>query len=105
MMKNRIALLVGILIPWCPVAQAGAVNVEGRLAVCIGTDALESVSADWNKPGCVFHCLETSEAKVAVLREKILKAGCHGKVSAGRFDGKHQPSINNLVCLLTPLPC
>jgi len=79
---------------------AGAADVEGGLVVCIGADALDSVSADWARPGCLFHCLETSDAKVAAVRKRIQAAGCHGKVSAARFDGKTLPYINNLVNLV-----
>jgi len=100
MKKSTIALLFGFLIQVCVVGGATPVGVEGGLVVCIGTDALESVSGDWKKPGCVFHCLETSDEKVAGVREKIQAAECHGKVSADRFDGKALPYINNLVNLL-----
>jgi len=99
-MNRRMVLLTGIWVVLCMAVPAGAVEVEGGLVVCIGADALESVSADWKRPGCVFQCLETSEAKVAALRQKILAAGCHGKVSAVRFDGKHLPYIDNLVNLM-----
>jgi outer membrane protein assembly factor BamB len=77
-------------------AQA-APDIKGGLIVCLGSDALESMSADWKKPGCVFHCLVTSEAEVSAVRKKIKAAGCYGKVSAARFDGKKLPYINNLV--------
>jgi outer membrane protein assembly factor BamB len=79
---------------------AGAVEVEGGLVVCIGADSLESVSGEWKRPGCVFQCLETSEAEVAGLRKKILAAGCPGKVSAVRFDGERLPYVDNLVNLV-----
>ncbi len=87
----------GVLAAWCAMAPAGNVSVEGGLVVCIGADALESVSQDWKRPGCVFHCLVTTDAEVAALRKKIRSAGCHGKVSVARFDGEHLPYINNLV--------
>jgi outer membrane protein assembly factor BamB len=91
---------MGIAIACCMTAQAAAVEIEGGLVVCIGGDALESVSSDWNKPGCIFHCLETSEARISSLRKRILDEGCHGKVSVARFDGRHLPYINHLVNLL-----
>ncbi len=99
-MKAKIALFTGILVMWCAVANAGAVNVEGGLVVCIGAKALESVSDDWEKPGCIFQCLETSKAEVSRLRKKIRTAGCYGKVSAAVFDGRHLPYIDNLVNLV-----
>ncbi len=98
--SKRMSTCMGIVIACCMTAQAADVEVEGGLVVCIGEDALESVSDDWKKPGCIFQCLETSEAKVSSLRKKILDAGCHGKVSVARFDGQHLPYINNLVNLL-----
>ena len=99
-MKARIARCTIILVMWCAAVPAAAVNVEGGLVVCIGADALESVSNDWKKPGCVFQCLETSAAKVSSLREKIQAAGCYGKVSVTHFDGGRLPYINNLVNLV-----
>ena len=99
-MNHRTVLLAGISVLLCCAGRAGAVNVEGGLVVCIGADALESVSAHWTKPGCLFHCLETSDAKVAAVRKRILAAGCHGKVSAARFDGVNLPYSTNLVNLV-----
>ena len=99
-MKAKIAVCTGILVVWYAAVSAAAVNVEGGLVVCIGGDALESVSKDWQKPGCVFQCLETSEAKVSSLRKKIQAAGSYGKVSVARFDGQRLPYINNLVNLV-----
>ena len=75
-------------------------GVRGGLIVCIGERALDRVSGDWSKPGRTFHCLETSDARVAAVRGRIAAAGCHGKVSAAKFDGKHLPYINNLVSRL-----
>ncbi len=60
MKQVRIALCMGMLLLRCAAAPAVAVDVEGGLVVCIGADALESVSDDWKKPGCIFQCLETS---------------------------------------------
>jgi len=80
--------------------QAGDIAVEGGLVVCIGTEALDSVAADWNRTGCVFHCLASSNAEVARLRKKIQAAGCYGKVTVAGFDGEHLPYINNLVNLI-----
>jgi len=99
-MDRRMLLPTGVWVLLCIAVPVRALEVEGGLVVCIGADALESVSRDWKRPGCVFQCLETSEAKVAGLRRKILAAGCHGRVSAVRFDGKHLPYINNLVNLV-----
>lgn len=96
----KMSTCMGIVIACCMTAQAADVDVEGGLIVCIGADALESVSEDWKKPGCIFHCLETSEAGVSSLRKKILDAGCHGKVSVAQFDGRQLPYIDNLVNLL-----
>jgi outer membrane protein assembly factor BamB len=94
----------GLLLPLlcvCAIASS-AVSAEraGRsdgLIVCIGEKALDGVSSDWNKPGRIFHCLETSDAKVDALRAKITAAGCYGKVSAAKFDGRCLPYVNNLV--------
>ena len=76
---------------------AGEVGRGDGLIVCIGEKALDRVSGDWNKPGCTFHCLETFDARVDAVRRKMAAAGCHGKVSAAKFDGRHLPYINNLV--------
>ena len=46
---------MGIVIACCMTAQVADVKVEGGLVVCIGEDALESVSNDWKKPGCIFY--------------------------------------------------
>jgi len=99
-MKRMISLGMSVLALWCSGAQAADVDVEGGLVVCIGAEALESVSNDWKKPGCVFQCLETSQAGVSNLRKKIQAAGCYGKVSVAQFDGQHLPYINNLVNLI-----
>lgn len=99
-MKRMFAILGMITVMSSAAAKAATVNVEGGLVVCIGTDALESVADDWKKPGCVFHCLETSDDNVSSIRDKIRAAGCYGKVSAARFDGERLPYINNLVNLL-----
>ncbi len=64
-MKRRTVLLTGMWVLLCVAVPTRAGDVEGGLVVCIGADALESVSDDWKKPGCVFHCLETSDAKVS----------------------------------------
>jgi len=96
-MKKKIALCVSILAMLCAAAQADTVKVEGGLIVCVGAEALENVADDWKKPGCVFHCLETSDAEISRLRERIQAAGCYGKVSVAGFDGRHLPYINNLV--------
>ncbi len=99
-MKTTIALCTSTLVIWCTAAHAAAVDVEGGLVVCVGAEALESVADDWKKPGCVFHCLETSDAEIARLRKKIQAAGCHGKVSVAEFDGERLPYINNLVNMI-----
>jgi len=99
-MKCRSIVFVGVVIMWCGAVQAARVDVDGGLVVCIGSEALDSVSDDWKKQGCIFQCLVASEAKVSRLREKIIDAGCHGKVSAARFDGEKLPYVDNLVNLL-----
>ncbi len=81
-------------------ARAIRPDAGGGLIVCIGEKALERFSGDWKTPGRTFHCLETSDAGVAAIRKKILVAGCHGKVSAAKFDGRHLPYIDNLVNLI-----
>jgi outer membrane protein assembly factor BamB len=98
-MKKMVATLACFLFLFGAVATA-AVDIEGGLIVCVGTDALQSVSDEWDKPGCVFHCLETSDEAVTELRAKIQVAGCYGKVSIAKFDGQGLPYINNLVNLL-----
>jgi len=100
MKKEKIVLCMGMLVMGCAAASAVTVDVEGGLVVCIGADALESISNDWKKSGCIFQCLETSEADISSLRKKIQDAGCYGKVSVTRFDGQHLPYINNLVNLV-----
>ncbi|MDP7305799.1 MAG: hypothetical protein QGG09_21990, partial [Pirellulaceae bacterium] len=90
----------GMLIMYCEVAPAATINVEGGLVVCIGAEALESVSDDWKKPGCVFQCLESSETRVSSLRKQIQAAGCYGKVSVTQFAGERLPYINNLANLV-----
>ncbi len=99
-MKRMIAILASLLVIWGAAARAATVNVEGGMVVCIGAEALQSVADAWKKPGCVFHCLETSDDGVSGIRAKIQAAGCHGKVSAARFDGERLPYIDNLVNLL-----
>ena len=99
-MRGTTVFCASILATWCAVAQAATVNVEGGLIVCIGAKALESVADDWEKPGCVFQCLETSDADISRLRKKIQAAGCYGKVSVAKFDGQRLPYINNLVNLV-----
>lgn len=76
---------------------ADKVGRSGGLVVCIGERALERTSGDSDSPGRIFHCLETSDAKVDALRRKLADAGRHGKVSAAKFDGRHLPYIDNLV--------
>ncbi|HJN13726.1 MAG TPA: PQQ-binding-like beta-propeller repeat protein [Pirellulaceae bacterium] len=99
-MKRMIAVCFGMLIMYCEVAPAATINVEGGLVVCIGAEALESVSDDWKKPGCVFQCLESSETRVSSLRKQIQAAGCYGKVSVTQFAGERLPYINNLANLV-----
>jgi len=96
-MRASIALLVIILTACSTVAQADKLEPQGGLVVCIGNDAIESVSPFWDKPGCVYHCLVTTDAEVSELRKTFREAGIHGKVSVLRFDGKTLPYINNLV--------
>ncbi len=96
----RTGVLWALLCAWAitlPAVEAGTVGRGDGLIVCIGEKALDRVSGDFGKPGRVFHCLETSGAKVAAVCGKIAAAGHHGKVSAAKFDGKHLPYINNLV--------
>jgi outer membrane protein assembly factor BamB len=95
-----IQYIIVFLVPLCAVVKAADIPVEGGLVVCIGGKALDSVAADWEKPGCIFHCLVTSEAELSGLRERIQAAGCYGKVCAARFEGEHLPYINNLVNLI-----
>ncbi|HUT09263.1 MAG TPA: hypothetical protein VMY42_02100, partial [Thermoguttaceae bacterium] len=99
-MKRIIAILASILVMWGAATRAATVNVEGGLIVCIGAEALENVADDWKKPGCIFHCLETSDDEVSRIRAKIRAAGCYGKVSAARFDLERLPYIDNLVNLV-----
>ncbi|MHC4557721.1 MAG: outer membrane protein assembly factor BamB family protein [Planctomycetota bacterium] len=99
-MKNRSIVFTSVVILWCAVVKVAAVDINGGLVVCIGADALESVSHDWKKPGSVFQCLETSKVKISTLREQIISTGCHGKVSVAWFEGKRLPYINNLVNML-----
>jgi len=95
-MRRPVFWVLGVLTACCALAQAATVQIERGLIVCIGGDALESLADHWKKPGCVFHCLETSDANVSALRKKLRAAGCHGKVSVARFDGEHLPYIDNL---------
>jgi outer membrane protein assembly factor BamB len=99
-MKTMVAFLASVVIISNATTRAATVNVEGGLIVCIGAEALESVADDWKKPGCVFHCLETSDDEVSRIRAKISSADCGGKVSVARFDGERLPYINNLVNLV-----
>ena len=100
-MTNRMILCIALVVAaWRPAAQAAAVDVEGGLVVCIGAEALESVSNAWKDPGCVIQCLETSDAEVASLRKKVQAAGCYGEVSVAKFDGRRLPYIDNLVSLV-----
>ncbi len=99
-MKRMIVIVASILVMWGATTQAATVNVEGGVIVCIGAEALQSVADDWKRPGCIFHCLETSDDEVSSLREEIRAAGCYGKVSVARFDGERLPYINNLVNLV-----
>ena len=100
-MRQRVVLWIACaLAAWRIVAQGAAVDIQGGLVVCIGSDALESVANDWTKPGCVFHCLVDSDAEVLDLRKKVRAAGCYGKVSVARFDGERLPYIDNLVNLV-----
>ncbi len=94
---QKIVLCAAVFVTWSTAAQAATLNVEGGLVVCLGADALESVSKDWRKQGCVFHCLEISDNEIVRLRERIKNAGCYGQVSVARFDGERLPYINNLV--------
>lgn len=99
-MAKTISLIVMFLSMPCVLAPAADIEVPGGLVVCIGGDALEQVSQQWTKPGCVFHCLETSSVDVARLRDKVQAAGCYGKVSVASFDGQHLPYIDNLVNMI-----
>jgi len=89
-----IVFCAGMLVTWY---ASTAVAVEGGLVVCIGTESLQRVANEWEKPGCIFHCLETSDDEISKLRERVQAAGCYGKVSVARFDGERLPYINNLV--------
>ncbi|MFC1498115.1 PQQ-binding-like beta-propeller repeat protein [Verrucomicrobiota bacterium] len=99
-MTVKIAVNMVILAVCTMASTATAIDVEGALVACIGAEALESVSGDWKKQGCVFHCLVTSEEEAVKLRKDIRDAGCYGKVSVALFDGKNLPYINNLVNLI-----
>jgi len=99
-MKSLIAILASAVVAWAAVAQAAAVSVKGGLVVCVGTEALESIVDDWGKPGCVIHGLALAKDEVSSLRAKVRAAGCYGKVSVARYDGRRLPYINNLVDLL-----
>jgi len=89
-----------LVVAWCTTVQAADIPVEGGLVVCIGSRALDSVAADWGRPGCIFHCLVTSEAELSSLRKKIQAESSYGKVCAARFDGERLPYINKLVNLV-----
>lgn len=99
-MQRLLIYVTAILTLGCATTQAAPLNAPGGLVVYIGAEALESLSSDWEKPGTVFHCLETSAADVSRLREKIQAAGSYGLVSVSQFDGQHLPYIDNLVNLL-----
>jgi len=93
--------LFSLVLSVCTVsAGVVAADTNGRtdgLIVCIGEQALERTSGEWDQPGRVFHCLVTSDTQVEALRRRIAASGRHGKVSVARFDGRHLPYINNLI--------
>lgn len=97
MTRTEICLLSLLMVALASPALAADAGRADGLIVCIGEKALDRVSGDFDKPGRVFHCLLTCDAKVASLRSKLVAAGRHGKVSAARFDGQRLPYINNLV--------
>ncbi len=82
------------------VASAELHEVRGGFVVCIGRDAMESVSGEWDRPGFVFQCLATSRDDVASLRKKIQAAGCYGRASVDTFAGKSLPYIDGMVNLV-----
>ena len=85
-MKTMVAILAGVLVTWGAIAQAATVNVEGGLIACIGAKTLDSVADDWDKPGCIFHCLETSDDALAYLNgiDGAAYAGFNLLVSDGK---------------------
>jgi outer membrane protein assembly factor BamB len=80
-----------------PHVLAGEPAGGGGLIVCIGGEALDRFRGDWETPGRTFHCLVTSDARLDAVRRRIRAAGCRGKVSAAKFDGRRLPYIDNLV--------
>ena len=95
-LSRRFVLAAACLLGTTTAASAES-GMSGGLVVCIGAEALEGVANDWEEPGCVIHCLETSDDEVSRLRRRIQAAGCYGKVSVAQFDGERLPYINNLV--------
>lgn len=71
-------------------------NDRKGLVICLGEDALTGISDKWNADGFLIQGLETSDEAVAALRQKIKDAGCYGKVSVVRYDGKTLPYVDNL---------
>lgn len=97
-MRKSLLITFAFLIPIC--AHADIHGVPGGLVVCVGTEALESVSRDWDTPGYLIQCLESTDAAVDRLRAKVQVAGCYGKVTVERFDGRRLPYIDSLVNLM-----
>jgi outer membrane protein assembly factor BamB len=73
---------------------------KGGLAVCLGSSEVALSETLGRSPGSLIQVLDRSDAKVADARERLLKAGLYGKVTANAWTGDRLPYADNLVRLI-----
>ena len=72
-------------------------GVKGGLVVHLGCDDGTKTVGLLLNGSYIVQGLDISEEKVQQAGRNILNAGCHGKVSARKFDGTNLPYVKNLV--------
>ncbi len=72
-------------------------NLPGGVVAHIGCRAAGSVLELAADGRLVVQALDTDRACVEALRDRLVKEGLHGRVTARVFDGKHLPFVDSLV--------
>ena len=102
MMRSRLVCLILFLLPTAaglgdPVDLLKSSGVKGGLVVHIGCgDGGETVGLLLNER-YIVQGLDVSDGTVQKARQNIGAAGCYGKVSARKFDGRNLPYVDNFV--------
>lgn len=99
-----IILALSFLPPAAAQQQAAQIlkstGIKGGLVVHIGCGDGKLTAALGTGESCLVHGLDTNEKNIQKAQAHIQSLGLYGKVSAGSFDGRRLPYVNNLVNLV-----